>query len=203
MAAGLKVETATDLANLAAGIVVGKVGTAPIAHHELVSLLTPSSPLNGAEKILDRQQLAARIADWRASGETIVFTNGCFDILHVGHITLLEECRKFGTKLVLGLNADASVCRLKGPTRPIVSENERARVMAALAAVDAVVLFTEDTPLELIREIRPDVLVKGGDYTIETVVGHEVVLAAGGRVQIVPTVEGFSTTNIVRKLTSQ
>ena len=203
MAAGLKVETATDLANLAAGIVVGKVGTAPVAHHELVSLLTPSSPLNGAEKILDRQQLAVRIADWRSSGETIVFTNGCFDLLHVGHITLLEECRKFGTKLVLGLNADASVCRLKGPTRPIVAENERARVMAALAAVDAVVLFAEDTPFELIREIKPDVLVKGGDYTIETVVGHEVVLAAGGRVQIVPTVEGFSTTNIVRKLTSQ
>ena len=201
MAAGLKVETATDVANLAAGIVVGKVGTAPIAHHELISLLTPSSPLSGTEKILDRHHLAARIADWRASGETIVFTNGCFDLLHVGHITLLEDCRKFGTKLVLGLNSDASVCRLKGPTRPIVGENERARVMAALAAVDAVVLFAEDTPVELIREIKPDVLVKGGDYTVETVVGHEDVLAAGGRVQIIPTVEGFSTTNIVRKLT--
>ncbi len=202
MAAGLKVETAVDVANLAAGIVVGKVGTAPIAHHELISTLTPSSPLSGTEKILDRQHLAARISDWRASGETIVFTNGCFDLLHVGHITLLEDCRKFGTKLVLGLNSDASVCRLKGPTRPIVSENERARVMAALAAVDAVVLFPEDTPQELIREIRPDVLVKGGDYTIETVVGHEDVLAAGGRVEIIPTVEGFSTTNIVRKLTN-
>ena len=203
MAAGLKVETATDLANLAAGIVVGKVGTAPIAHHELISLLTPSTKLAATEKILDRQHLAARIADWRAAGETIVFTNGCFDLLHVGHITLLEDCRKYGTKLVLGLNSDASVSRLKGPTRPIVAENERAQVMAALAAVDAVVLFTEDTPRELIREIRPDVLVKGGDYTIETVVGHEDVLAAGGRVAIVPTVEGFSTTNIVRKLTAQ
>ncbi|HZQ44595.1 MAG TPA: bifunctional D-glycero-beta-D-manno-heptose-7-phosphate kinase/D-glycero-beta-D-manno-heptose 1-phosphate adenylyltransferase HldE [Acidobacteriaceae bacterium] len=203
MAAGLKVETATDLANLAAGIVVGKVGTAPIAHHELISLLTPSTKLAATEKILDRQHLAARIADWRAAGETIVFTNGCFDLLHVGHITLLEDCRKYGTKLVLGLNSDASVSRLKGPTRPIVAENERAQVMAALAAVDAVVLFTEDTPRELIREIRPDVLVKGGDYTIETVVGHEDVLAAGGRVAIVPTVEGFSTTNIVRKLTGE
>jgi D-beta-D-heptose 7-phosphate kinase/D-beta-D-heptose 1-phosphate adenosyltransferase len=202
MAAGLSVETATDLANLAAGIVVGKVGTAPIAHHELIALLTPSTKLNADEKILDRQRLAARIADWRASGETIVFTNGCFDLLHVGHITLLEDCRKFGTKLVLGLNSDASVCRLKGPTRPIVAELERARVMAALAAVDAVVLFAEDTPLELIGEIRPDVLVKGGDYTIETVVGHQEVLAAGGRVEIIPTVEGFSTTNLVRKLTS-
>ena len=103
---------------------------------------------------------------------------------------------------MLGLNSDASVCRLKGPTRPIVAELERARVMAALAAVDAVVLFAEDTPLELIREIRPDVLVKGGDYTIDTVVGHEDVLAAGGRIEIIPTVQGFSTTNIIRKLTA-
>ncbi|HEY4009904.1 MAG TPA: D-glycero-beta-D-manno-heptose-7-phosphate kinase [Acidobacteriaceae bacterium] len=202
MAAGLAVETATDLANLAAGVVVGKIGTAPIAHHELIAILTPSTPLSGEEKILDRQHLAARIADWRAAGETIVFTNGCFDLLHVGHITLLEDCRRFGSKLVLGLNSDASVSRLKGPMRPIVGERERARVMAALAAVDAVVLFAEDTPLELIGEIRPDVLVKGGDYTVETVVGHEAVLASGGRVEIVPTVEGFSTTNIVRKLTN-
>ena len=203
IAAGLSIETSVELANLAAGIVVGKVGTVPIAHHELITALTPSSNLSAAEKILDHDALGARIADWRASGETIVFTNGCFDLLHVGHVTLLEDSRRFGSKLVLGLNSDASVCRLKGPTRPVVGERERARVMAALAAVDAVVLFEEDTPLELIRAIHPDVLVKGGDYTIETVVGHEEVLASGGRVEIVPTVEGFSTTNIVRKLTAQ
>jgi D-beta-D-heptose 7-phosphate kinase/D-beta-D-heptose 1-phosphate adenosyltransferase len=201
LAAGLQVETAVELANLAAGIVVGKVGTVPIASHELVAALTPSSGLSAGEKILDLERMKLRVAEWRASGETIVFTNGCFDLLHVGHITLLEDCHRFGTKLVLGLNADASVCRLKGPTRPIVGERERARVMAALAAVDAVVLFEEDTPLELIRALRPNVLVKGGDYTVETVVGHEVVAAAGGRVEIVPTVEGFSTTNIVKKLT--
>ncbi|HEY5382382.1 MAG TPA: bifunctional D-glycero-beta-D-manno-heptose-7-phosphate kinase/D-glycero-beta-D-manno-heptose 1-phosphate adenylyltransferase HldE [Acidobacteriaceae bacterium] len=203
MAAGLKVETAVDLANLAAGIVVGKVGTVPIAHHELITALTPSTKLNADEKLLDRESLAARIADWRAAGETIVFTNGCFDLLHVGHVTLLEECRRFGSKLVLGLNSDASVCRLKGPTRPVVGERERARVMAALAAVDAVVLFDEDTPLELIRVLKPDVLVKGGDYTVDTVVGHEEVLAGGGRVEIVATVEGFSTTNLVQKLSAQ
>lgn len=202
MAAGLQIETAIELANLAAGIVVGKIGTAPIAHHELIAALTPSTRLAASEKLLDRDSLAARIADWRASGETIVFTNGCFDLLHVGHVTLLEDCRRFGSKLVLGLNSDASVQRLKGPTRPVVGERERARVMSALAAVDAVVLFDEDTPLELIRAIQPDVLVKGGDYTVETVVGHEEVFASGGRVEIVPTVEGFSTTNIVRKLTS-
>jgi D-beta-D-heptose 7-phosphate kinase/D-beta-D-heptose 1-phosphate adenosyltransferase len=200
LAGGLQVKTAVELANLAAGIVVGKVGTVPIAHHELIAALTPSSGIGAGEKILDRERLATRVAEWRAAGQTIVFTNGCFDLLHVGHVTLLEDCRRFGSKLVLGLNSDASVCRLKGPTRPIVGERERSRVMAALAAVDAVVLFDEDTPLELIREIKPDVLVKGGDYTVETVVGHEDVIAAGGRVEIVPTVEGFSTTNIVKKL---
>jgi D-beta-D-heptose 7-phosphate kinase/D-beta-D-heptose 1-phosphate adenosyltransferase len=202
LASGLQIETAVELANLAAGIVVSKVGTVPIAAHELVAALTPSSGLTAGEKILDLDRIKLRVAEWRASGETIVFTNGCFDLLHVGHITLLEDCRRFGSKLVLGLNADASVCRLKGPTRPIVSERERARVMAALAAVDAVVLFEEDTPLELIRALKPNVLVKGGDYSVETVVGHEDVLASGGRVEIVPTVEGFSTTNIVKKLTA-
>lgn len=203
LAGGLQVTTAVELANLAAGIVVGKMGTVPIAQHELIAALTPSSGVTAGEKILDRERMVTRVAEWRAAGETIVFTNGCFDLLHVGHITLLEECRKFGSKLVLGLNADASICRLKGPTRPIVGERERARVMAALAAVDAVVLFEEDTPLELIRALRPNVLVKGGDYVVETVVGHEDVIAYGGRVEIVPTVEGFSTTNIVKKLTAK
>jgi D-beta-D-heptose 7-phosphate kinase/D-beta-D-heptose 1-phosphate adenosyltransferase len=202
LAGGLQAETAVELANLAAGIVVSKVGTVPIARHELVAALTPSTGTTAGEKILDLDRIKLRVSEWRASGETIVFTNGCFDLLHVGHITLLEECRRFGSKLVLGLNADASICRLKGPTRPIVGERERARIMAALAAVDAVVLFAEDTPLELIRAIKPNVLVKGGDYTIDTVVGHEDVIASGGRVEIIPTVEGFSTTNIVKKLTA-
>jgi D-beta-D-heptose 7-phosphate kinase/D-beta-D-heptose 1-phosphate adenosyltransferase len=201
-AGGLQITTAVELANLAAGIVVGKVGTVPIAQHELIAALTPSSGVTSGEKILDRDRMALRAAEWRAAGETIVFTNGCFDLLHVGHITLLEDCRRFGSKLILGLNTDYSVTRLKGPTRPIVGERERARVMAALAAVDAVVLFDEDTPLELIRALKPNVLVKGGDYTIDTVVGHEDVAAHGGRVEIVPTVEGFSTTNIVKKLTA-
>ena len=201
LAGGLQIETSVELANLAAGIVVSKVGTVPVAAHELISALTPSSGLSAGEKVLDPARIQLRVAEWRASGETIVFTNGCFDLLHVGHIALLEECRRFGSKLVLGLNTDASVRRLKGPTRPIVGEKERARVMAALAAVDAVVLFEEDTPLELIRVLKPNVLVKGGDYTMDTVVGHEEVVSSGGRVEIVPTVEGFSTTNLVKKLT--
>jgi D-beta-D-heptose 7-phosphate kinase/D-beta-D-heptose 1-phosphate adenosyltransferase len=200
VAGGLKVRTAVELANLAAGIVVAKVGTVPVAQHELIAALTPSSGISAGDKILDLERVTKRAAEWRASGETIVFTNGCFDLLHVGHITLLEDCRRFGSKLILGLNTDASVSRLKGPSRPIVGERERAKVMSALAAVDAVVLFDEDTPLELIRSLKPNVLVKGGDYSVETVVGHEDVIASGGRVEIVPTVEGFSTTNIVRKM---
>ena len=202
LAGGLHIHTAVELANLAAGIVVGKIGTVPIAQHELIAALTPSSGITSAEKILDFDRVQLRVAEWRAAGETVVFTNGCFDLLHVGHITLLEDCRRFGSKLVLGLNTDMSVSRLKGPSRPIVGENERARVMSALAAVDAVVLFDQETPLELIEALKPNVLVKGGDYTVDTVVGHEVVLAAGGRVEIVPTVEGFSTTNIIKKLTA-
>lgn len=200
LAAGLEIATAVELANLAAGIVVGKVGTVPIAHHELTAALTPSKQISATEKILTREQLLARVTDWRAAGESIVFTNGCFDLLHVGHVTLMEDCRRFGSKVVLGLNTDASVQRLKGPMRPVVGERDRARVMAALGAVDAVTFFDEDTPLELIQVLSPDVLVKGGDYTVQTVVGHEHVLAAGGRVEIVPIVEGFSTTGIVRKL---
>ena len=202
LAGGLPIHTAVELANLAAGIVVGKVGTVPIAQHELVLALTPSSGIQSAEKVLSFERVQMRVAEWRQARETVVFTNGCFDLLHVGHIALLEECRRFGSKLVLGLNTDASVSRLKGPTRPIVSERDRARVMSALAAVDAVVLFDEDTPLELIRALKPDVLVKGGDYTIETIVGHEDVLAHGGRVEVVPIVEGFSTTRLVKKVTA-
>ena len=200
LAAGLQAQTAVELANLAASIVVGKVGTVPVTHHELTALLTPSAGSRASEKILDRERLVARVREWRAAGETVVFTNGCFDLLHVGHVTLLEDCRRFGSKVVLGLNDDASVRRLKGASRPVVGEADRARVMAALAAVDAVTLFPEDTPLALIQALMPDVLVKGGDYTVQTVVGHEDVLAHGGRIEIVPTVAGFSTTGIVRKL---
>ena len=161
MAGRLQLRTAMGLANLAAGIVVAKVGTVPIAQHELIAALTPSSSTSAVDKILEIERVTMRVAEWRASGETIVFTNGCFDLLHVGHIALLEDCRRFGSKLILGLNSDASVMRLKGPARPIVSERERARVMAALAAVDAVVLFDEDTPMELIRALKPNVAGEG------------------------------------------
>ena len=200
LAGGLQLASALELANLAAGIVVAKVGTVPVTAAEIVAQLTRSAAVTSTEKVLLRDRAISRVKEWREAGERIVFTNGCFDLLHVGHITLLEDCLRFGSKLVVGLNTDASVSRLKGPTRPIVGEAERAKVMAALAAVDLVTLFDEPTPLELIRALKPAVLVKGGDYTVETVVGHEEVQAYGGRVEIVPTVEGFSTTNIVQKM---
>ena len=200
LAGGLAVDSAVELANVAAGIVVAKLGTVPVAAHEIVAELTVSSGIASVDKVLEFDRAVARVAEWRASGESIVFTNGCFDLLHIGHITLLEDCRRFGSKLVVGMNTDQSVSRLKGPSRPIVGENERTKVMAALGSVDMVVLFDDETPLKLIRAMKPDVLVKGGDYTVETVVGHEDVIGAGGRVEIVPTVEGFSTSNIVKKM---
>ncbi len=198
LAAGVAMEDAVRLANTAAGIVVGKLGTVPIARHELVAALTDFAGTASEEKALPLPQLLVRVAEWRAAGHTIVFTNGCFDILHVGHVTLLETCRRFGGKVVVGINSDASVRGLKGPARPVVGERERARMLAALAATDAVVVFGEPTPLELVVALRPDVLVKGGDYTEDAVVGAAEVKGWGGRVAIVPTVEGFSTTNILR-----
>jgi D-beta-D-heptose 7-phosphate kinase / D-beta-D-heptose 1-phosphate adenosyltransferase len=147
-------------------------------------------------------RLKTRVSAWRSNGESIVFTNGCFDLLHIGHITLLESARNQGDRLIVGINSDASVSNLKGPTRPMVGQRERAYVLAALAAVDAVVIFDTPTPLELIEALRPDVIVKGGDYNEDTVVGAKEVRSWGGRVKIVPTVEGFSTTKLIEKATA-
>ncbi len=202
LAGGLDAETGVTLANIAAGIVVAKTGTAPITRNELVAQFTASTQMKGPDKILDLQPLLVRLAEWRANGDRIVFTNGCFDILHVGHITLLEQCREFGDKVVIGLNSDASIKELKGPSRPVVGERERARVLAALGSTDAVIVFDEATPLALIRSLRPDVLVKGGDYTASTIVGADDVATWGGRVEIVPTVSGASTTNTIRKMSA-
>jgi D-beta-D-heptose 7-phosphate kinase / D-beta-D-heptose 1-phosphate adenosyltransferase len=199
VSSGLEIETAVQLANVAAGIVVGKVGTVPVSRDELLTSLTPEIELHAQEKVLTLDHLKVRAAAWRSAGDRIVFTNGCFDLLHIGHVTLLEDARREGDRLVVGINSDASVRDLKGPTRPIVGERERARILAALAAVDAVVTFGEPTPLELIIELRPDVIVKGGDYDESTVVGAREVQSWGGRVKIVPIVEGFSTTRLIAK----
>jgi D-beta-D-heptose 7-phosphate kinase/D-beta-D-heptose 1-phosphate adenosyltransferase len=200
LASGLEPGPAVDLANVAAGIVVGKAGTAPISRNELVAELTTSAAIVSPEKVLDEDQLLMRIAEWRATGHRIVFTNGCFDILHIGHVTLLEQCRQFGDKLIVAINSDASVQCLKGPSRPVVKQGDRARVLAALASTDAVTIFDEETPLNLIRRIRPEVLVKGGDYTTDTVVGAQDVMSWGGRVEIVPIVPGHSTSGIIARM---
>lgn len=199
VASGLSMETAVQLANAAAGIVVGKVGTVPVTRDELLTSLMPEIELQAQEKVLSLEALRVRASAWRAEGQSIVFTNGCFDLLHIGHITLLEDARREGDRLVVAINSDASVSALKGPTRPIVGERERARILAALAAVDAVVVFGEPTPLRVIEALRPEVIVKGGDYTEETVVGAKEVRSWGGRVKIVPIVEGFSTTRLIAR----
>jgi D-beta-D-heptose 7-phosphate kinase / D-beta-D-heptose 1-phosphate adenosyltransferase len=199
LASGLKPETAVGLANIAAGIVVGKVGTVPVEKHELLAALSPDIALHAEDKVVSREELVQRVALWKANGERVVFTNGCFDLLHIGHITVLEQARRFGDRLIVAINSDRSVQCLKGPSRPIVAEKERGRVLAALAAVDAVVVFGEPTPLELIVAARPDVIVKGGDYVPDTVVGAAEVQSWGGQVKIVPTVAGFSTTGLIAK----
>ena len=151
-------------------------------------------------KIQTWAQLAETIAHWRAQGERTVFTNGCFDLLHFGHVHYLAAARDLGHRLVVGVNSDASVQRLKGPSRPIQDEQTRLHLLASLACVDAVVLFGEDTPHDLIAAIRPTVLVKGGDWAPAQIVGADLVLADGGEVRSLPFVEGFSTTKIEQKI---
>jgi D-beta-D-heptose 7-phosphate kinase/D-beta-D-heptose 1-phosphate adenosyltransferase len=191
---------ALQLANIAAGIVVGKVGTVPVSQAELLKVLINEDGQSQIDKICDKAELLSRVKAWREQGQKIVFTNGCFDLLHAGHVTYLEAARKTGDLLILGLNTDRSVSALKGPTRPVVHEGDRARVLAALAAVDAVILFDEDTPLELIHAIRPDIIVKGDDYTEDQVIGGKEVKSWGGSVKLIPLVQGRSTSNIIKKL---
>ncbi|MFC6996629.1 D-glycero-beta-D-manno-heptose 1-phosphate adenylyltransferase [Rufibacter roseus] len=156
--------------------------------------------LPSQEKIVSLPQLLERVEKWRQEGQKIVFTNGCFDIVHVGHVDYLERARLLGDKLVLGLNTDHSVSTLKGSTRPLQDEMSRTRVMASFWFVDAVVLFSQETPYELIKAVQPDVLVKGDDYSIENIVGHDVVLARGGEVKTIPLVQGYSTSAVVEKV---
>lgn len=151
-------------------------------------------------KILTRQQAIELAKQWHAEGQRIVFTNGCFDILHLGHVDYLEKARQTADKLILGLNTDASVSCIKGPWRPVVNEYARARLMASLAFVDAVTLFDEPTPLELIQALQPDVLVKGDDYAVQDIVGADFVQQRGGQVQTIPLVAGYSTTALIGKI---
>lgn len=199
IAAGVPIEGAVTLANLAAGIVVGKVGTVPIQRDELLGALSNELQFGSEEKVLRLEGLLARTAAWRSCGSRIVFTNGCFDVLHLGHITLLEQARRMGDRLIVAVNSDRSVRTLKGAKRPLVREQDRAQILAALAAVDAVVVFDEETPLRLIEALRPDVLVKGGDYTSDDVAGAAEVRGWGGRLELVPLVAGRSTSRLIEQ----
>ena len=199
LAAGAEISEAAWLANVAAGVKVGKFGAATVTGQEILAELGAKSA-KSREKVVDRAHAAELAAQLRAQGRSVVFTNGCFDILHLGHVRYLERSRALGEALIVGVNTDASVRRLKGAGRPLQSEHDRAQILASLECVDAVVLFDEDTPLKLIRAVRPDVLSKGADYkTKRDVVGWDAVESWGGRVELVELIEGRSTTSLVKK----
>lgn len=200
MAVEVPLPEAAALANVAAGIVVGKVGTAAVHAAELEDALRHQD-LEGAEaKILPLSRALERMEEWRRRGFTVGFTNGCFDLLHPGHLSLLRQARNACDRLVVGLNSDASVTRLKGPSRPVQNEGARAAVLASLSMVDAVVIFAEDTPRRLIEALRPDVLIKGADYTVDQVVGADLVQSWGGRVLLAALKPGQSTTETIRRM---
>jgi D-beta-D-heptose 7-phosphate kinase/D-beta-D-heptose 1-phosphate adenosyltransferase len=200
LASGLGMEDAVQLANMAAGIVVGRLGTAAVTRTELKTALLTQNLASGTRKILPRAAGLKLLSHWRDQGHRIGFTNGCFDLIHPGHVSLMEQAKSKCDKLVVGLNSDDSVRRLKGPERPVQNEMARALVLASLEAVDMVLLFREDTPIELIKSIRPDTLIKGADYTVEKVVGADFVQSYGGKVHLAKLSKGQSTTGIVKKL---
>jgi len=200
VAAGASLEQAAKLANVAAGIVVGKVGTAVAYKDDLVAALHHSEVAAAEGKVVTIQSAIDQVERWRHLGKKIGFTNGCFDLLHPGHVSLLDQAKAQCDRLVVGLNSDASVKRLKGDSRPVQTEGSRGTVLASLAAVDLVVIFDEDTPIELIRALRPDVLVKGADYRVDQVVGADLVQGWGGRVFLADLQQGHSTTATIARM---
>ena len=199
MAARLGIAEAARLANISAGIAVSKLGTSTVTPTEIINTVALVRG-DSNSKIKNIDVLEVLIEAEKARGKQVVFTNGCFDLLHAGHVKYLQKARNLGDLLVLGLNSDASVRRLKGEKRPLIGEDERAHILAALDCIDYVVIFEEDTPLELISALKPHILAKGGDYTPERVVGKDLVEAYGGRVELVSFVDGKSTTNIIERV---
>jgi D-beta-D-heptose 7-phosphate kinase/D-beta-D-heptose 1-phosphate adenosyltransferase len=200
LGAGAELGRAAALANVAAGIVVGKVGTAVAYKSEVVNALRHQDLSEAEAKVTTLDPALDRVALWRQRGFRIGFTNGCFDLLHPGHVSLLAYARKSCDRLIVAINSDDSVRRLKGAARPIQTETARATVLASLASVDLVVIFSEDTPLKMIEAFRPDVLVKGADYRLEQVVGAEYVQSYGGTVRLARIEPGFSTTATIARL---
>ena len=199
VASGLTMAESARLANIAAGIAVGKLGTSIVTPQEIIDTVSLAHKDSHA-KIKSLDVLSALIAAEKNRGKRVVFTNGCFDLLHFGHVKYLQKARSLGDLLVLGLNSDASVRRLKGPKRPLIDQDERAHLLAALDCIDYVVIFEEDTPLNLITSLKPHILVKGGDYSLDGVVGRDVVESYGGRVELITFVDGKSTTNIIERV---
>ncbi|MFG1274020.1 D-glycero-beta-D-manno-heptose-7-phosphate kinase [Xanthobacter flavus] len=202
---GAALDEAAYIANAAAGVAVGKRGTATVSRAELLTELDRQSrsvATSSAMKVVTRAAAAAQVEAWKLHGLSVGFTNGCFDILHVGHVGIIEFARAKCDRLVVALNSDASVARLKGPSRPVNSDTDRAQVISAIGAVDLVVIFDEDTPEQLIKEIEPDVLVKGADYEVAEIVGGASVIARGGRVLRFELVPGHSTTQVISRITS-
>lgn len=202
LATKLSLQRAVQLANIAAGVVCGKLGTASVTSAELLSAFSQRESNTNPEKVVSRDEIAAVAREYRDAGKKIVFTNGCFDLLHAGHVMYLQEARALGDVLILGLNGDASVKRLKGPTRPLQTQDDRAFVLAGLACIDFIVVFDEDTPLELIKAVRPHVLVKGNDWAPDKIVGGAETVSWGGEVKTIPLLEGRSTTSLVTKARS-
>jgi D-beta-D-heptose 7-phosphate kinase / D-beta-D-heptose 1-phosphate adenosyltransferase len=203
VASGLSFQDAANVANLAAGIVVGKLGTQPINFLELkASLGISGTKISGKyiSKIISLSAAKIQVKAWQANGEKIVFTNGCFDLLHPGHIHLLNQAKELGDRLIVGINSDASVRRLKGSNRPILNEHDRASILGALDCVDQVVVFDKDTPEDLLEALKPNILAKGADYRIEEVVGREIVESYEGQVQLIPILKGYSTTDITNNI---
>ncbi len=198
LGAGTGMVDGARLANVAAGIVVGKVGTAVVYPSELAAWIE-GHDLFSTDKVVPRPHALDQIERWRRQGLRVGFTNGCFDLLHPGHVSLLRQAKMACDRLVVGLNSDASAARLKGPTRPVQTQAARAAVLGSLAAVDLIVIFDEDTPLELIRTMRPQLLVKGADYRVEDVVGAELVKAAGGEVVLAEVMPGYSTSATIAR----
>lgn len=199
IANGLKLVDSAKIANIAAGIQVGKVGTSIVQIFELEKYYTTYE--SGIDKCIDAPRFNLLKSHWH--DKKVVFTNGCFDILHVGHIRYLKKAAELGDILVVGLNSDNSIKRLKGNDRPVNREKDRIEMLSELDFIDYIIVFNDDTPYEVIKTIEPDILVKGGDYTLESVVGKDIVESYGGEVKIIPVVEGFSTTNIIGKILVQ
>jgi D-beta-D-heptose 7-phosphate kinase/D-beta-D-heptose 1-phosphate adenosyltransferase len=199
LASGADIGDACRLANAAAGIVVGKHGTAIATSEEMIAAFRPHHGPSDTYKLFSRDRAMRMARDWHSHGLTVAFTNGCFDLLHPGHIALIDQARREADRLIVGINSDDSVRRLKGPARPLQSEIARATVLASLKSVDAVVIFEEDTPMQLIDLLEPDVLVKGADYTSDQVVGADLVARRGGRVLLAELIPGHSTTNTLER----